>query len=298
MSSIAFVTHDAQPGLTADDQLAADELQRAGVAVEAVPWNDPRADWGAYSAVVLRSCWDYHLRHAEFRRWVREVEGRGGAIVNPARSVLWNSDKRYLREMEAHGAEIVPTEWVEPGASAGLAGILARRGWDRAVVKPAVSALAHRTHLVTRASAGADDPWAREHSGVDGTLVQPFVDEIVSEGEWSLLFFGGRFSHAVIKRPRAGDFRVQSTFGGSVEPSVPPPHVAEAAERVVRLAEERTGAPLSFARVDGVVVDHRFLLMELELIEPALFLEAHADAPALFAAALLDRQPSFRLAGV
>jgi glutathione synthase/RimK-type ligase-like ATP-grasp enzyme len=282
--TIAFVTHAASPALTADDQFAADALAAAGVRVQPVPWDDPHASWDAYDGVVLRSCWDYHLRHAEFCAWVRAADAQGAGLRNPAAAVLWNADKRYLREMERHGTPIVPTAWVEPGEIVELDALLDERGWERAVVKPSVSASAHQTRVVARGSAEG------HAAGLDGSalLVQPFVDEVVTNGEWSIIFFGGRFSHAVLKLPRDGDFRVQAEFGGRAVPRIPPPELVDAAAGAVRAAEALTGIRLTFARVDGVVADGRFLLMELELIEPALFLSTHPDAPSRFAAAILE----------
>lgn len=282
--TIAFVTYAGRPGLTADDQLAADALAAAGVRVQPVPWDDPHAAWGVYDAVVLRSCWDYHLRHLEFCAWVRAAGAKDAGLRNPAAAVLWNADKRYLREMERHGTPIVPTAWVEPGDARELDSILAERGWERAVVKPSVSASAHQTRMVTRGSLEG------RAAGPDGSalLVQPFVEEVVTNGEWSIIFFGGRFSHAVLKLPRDGDFRVQAEFGGRAVPRIPPPELVDAAAAALRAAEALTGTRLTFARVDGVVAEGRFLLMELELIEPALFLSMHPDAPSRFAAAILE----------
>ena len=285
MITLAFVTCAELPELTADDRLGADTLRDAGARVRAVPWDDPRAAWDGYDAVVLRSCWDYHLRYGEFCRWVADAEARGGVLLNPPRAVLWNADKRYLRDMEARGTEIVPTEWVEPGAPGEVGSILERRGWGHAVVKPAVSASAYQTRRVTRGALPLDED-AGAAGGV-ALLVQPFLREVVEDGEWSLLFFGGSFSHAVLKRPCAGDFRVQADFGGRAEAAEPPSAVVDAAARALRTAEEVVGEPLAYARVDGVVSGGSFLLMELEAIEPSLFLYAHPDAPARFARAVL-----------
>jgi glutathione synthase/RimK-type ligase-like ATP-grasp enzyme len=178
---------------------------------------------------------------------------------------------------------VVPTVRVERGAEADLAEILDERGWTEAVVKPAVSASAFLTRRVRReeaVEAQVDFDRLLAHSA---SLVQPFLPEIGSRGEWSLLFFAGKPSHAVLKRPGAGDFRVQSELGGNALPQKASPALVAQARQVL----EHIPGPWLYARVDGVEVDGSFLLMELELIEPSLFLACDRQAPARFASAVL-----------
>jgi glutathione synthase/RimK-type ligase-like ATP-grasp enzyme len=159
------------------------------------------------------------------------------------------------------------------------------QGWAKAVVKPRISATAHRTQLVEAKSAQAGQGLFEELMAGPGVMVQEFMDSIVSEGEWSLMFFGGQFSHAVLKTAKAGDFRVQNDFGGTSHPTDPPPHVLECAIRAVRAVGDTL-----YARVDGVVDrarnEDQFRIMELELIEPALFLTSHSQATNRFADAI------------
>jgi hypothetical protein len=155
-------------------------------------------------------------------------------------------------------------------------------GWSKAVIKPRVSATAHRAMLVSVEDSDDAQALLDELVGDSGGLVQQFIDTVQTRGEWSLLFFAAKFSHAVIKTPKAGDFRVQHDFGGSEQRAEPPDFVLQAARRVISAVE---GVPL-YARVDGVECDGQFLLMELELIEPALFLEMSPTAPDGFASAI------------
>ncbi|HEU4700043.1 MAG TPA: hypothetical protein VFS40_12750 [Gemmatimonadales bacterium] len=289
MPHLAFATYAAVPALQPDDERLAAALARRGGGVTAAAWNDPAVTWDAFDAVVLRSTWDYYLDPAGFRAWLDAREAAGTPVLNPPPVVRWNLDKRYLRDLAGRGVAVVPTRWVEPGEPADLAALLAETGWDAVVVKPAVSAAAHETWRTARASAAADD--ARFRALAAGTvLVQPYLPEIEREGEWSLLFFGGAFSHAVRKRPRAGDFRVQPQHGGVTTLETPPAALREAAERVLAAAGEATGcgaAALAYARVDGCVVDGAFRLMELEVIEPTLFFTQAPEAAERAAAALL-----------
>jgi hypothetical protein len=263
MLTIALVTWSGLPRLSEDDRLLQEELQRRGVDARAVVWDDPAVDWDAFEHVILRSTWDYHKRVEGFRAWVAQR----GNLRNPRETVLWNLHKRYLLELDG----IVPTALVPAGASAREA---AER-WGRVVIKPAVSATAWRTELIDAKDAGVYD---------HDVLVQPYMPEI-EQGEWSLVFFGGAFSHAVLKRPKSGDFRVQSDFGGSAVAQRPP-------QELINQAQKHVKTDWLYARVDGIEQDGRFLLMELELTEPALFFAADSGAAGRFAAALeLHRCP-------
>jgi glutathione synthase/RimK-type ligase-like ATP-grasp enzyme len=199
----------------------------------------------------------------------------------------WNSRKSYLHDLSIGGVHTVPTFWMLPdhprARTASLATILTDTGWERAVVKPIVSASAHETWRVTiddaRTNAAAHDGRLRALIARSGVMVQPFIPEIESEGEWSLQFFGGVFSHAVLKRCAPGDFRVQREFGGTHDAVTPPPNAIAEAERALRAAP----GEFIYARVDGVMLGGSLVVTELELLEPSLFLDAHPDAPIHFA---------------
>jgi glutathione synthase/RimK-type ligase-like ATP-grasp enzyme len=281
---IAFVTHAGLPGLSADDRLAVEELRRRGAGVEPAVWDDPGVRWSTYDRVVIRSCWDYHLRPDAFLGWLDRLEGEGVPLWNPVPVVRGNVDKAYLGDLAAAGLPVVPTVRLERGEAVDLAGLLDGRGWTEAVIKPSISASAFRTLRIGPGEATAAQKTLDELLASSGALVQPFLREIQSGGEWSLAFLGGEYSHAVLKKPGAGDFRVQVELGGSADPAVPPPALVEQARRVV----ERIPGPWLYARVDGVAIDGTFTLMELELTEPSLFLMADDQAPARFAEAILE----------
>lgn len=290
--NLALATYAAHPALQPDDVLLADALRRAGATATPVVWNDPAARWDAYNGIVLRSTWDYFLVPAEFAAWLAERERASVPLLNPPSVVRWNADKRYLRELAARGVGIVPTRFVEPGdGAATLAQILEGEGWDAAVAKPAVSAGSHETWRTSRAAAAGDQARFAALVADAAVLVQPFVREIEEDGEWSLLFFGGEFSHAVRKRPARGDFRVQVQFGGVYTAEAPPAGAREAAGRALAEAAAVCGiapAELAYARVDGCMVQGAFALMELELIEPSLFFLQHPPAADRGAQAILQ----------
>ena len=238
--------------------------------------------WAQFDAVVIQTCWDYHLRAREFLAWADGVEAGGTSVINAPGLLRWNHHKRYLAALQQAGIPVVPTAVLaDPGAD--LEAIAA--GWDarELVVKPAVSASAMSTWRVIPGTAEATRRLG-EILARGEAIVQPFLEDIEA-GEYSLIFFDGAFSHAVLKIPAAGDFRVQGELGGRTQPVVPPRPAIEAARRVLEAAP----ALPTYARVDGVLTGSAFVLMELELIEPELFLWTAEGAPARFAGRVVDR---------
>lgn len=261
---------------TTDDQSLIRELRRFGVVAETVVWSDENTDWSSFAGVVIRSCWDYHLRLAEFLEWVDRVDAAGVMLINSPVLVRWNSSKRYLAELAAHGFVMPDTIIIPQGASSNeiTAAINALSSHDALVAKPAVSASACDTWRMDLPLAQANlDKIGRMCLTAD-VVLQNYVKTITVHGELSLVFFDGEFSHAVCKRPCADEFRVQSEFGGTVVPVRPSLPLQTHAHSILKTLPEM---PV-YARVDGVQVDDAFVLMELELIEPELFLSAHGSA--------------------
>jgi glutathione synthase/RimK-type ligase-like ATP-grasp enzyme len=267
---VVLATCRPKPGLTPGDGLLATALGELGATVVAGPWDtiQPAREEGV---VCLRSTWDYHLRWSEFRSWVRGFE-TAGRLWNPPSTVLWNADKLYLRELAGAGVAIPRTQWFEPGERPPIARVLEEWGVSHAVLKPRVSATAYGTHVVSRDRGIEEADWAAlERSGC---MLQLFVPEIQSRGEISAVFLRDGFAHAVLKRPRAGDFRVQADFGGSLEPTTPADSTIAFGGAVLAAAAR----PWLYARVDLVETDDGPVLMELELIEPDLFLTPRGAA--------------------
>ncbi|MFN2433485.1 MAG: RimK family alpha-L-glutamate ligase [Gemmatimonadota bacterium] len=279
------MTCRALPKGTADDRLLIEPLREAGLGAVFVSWDDRRTDWGAFQAVVLRSAWDYHVRTSRFLQWVEGCSAAGGRLWNPPAVIRWNHHKRYLRTLEERGVSVVPTEWLARGSDPDLADVVRRRGWSRAVLKPAVSASARRTRIVGGDVTEADRRALRASLRAADVMLQPFLERVTHEGEWSLVFLGGRFSHAVLKRPAPGDFRVQESFGGTSLPVSPPAALVESARRALEVVD----GDLLYARVDGVRDSDGLRVIELELIEPSLFLSHDGGAPARFVEALSAR---------
>lgn len=297
---VRFATSAEHAQLIADDRVAARALEARGVRVEPLVWSAP-APLAPADAIVIRSCWDYHLHEARFRSWLDDVERAGTLVLNPPALVRWNLHKSYLRDMAHHGVPVVPTVHVErdpvpsrasdprDGRSArsgsSLADILRAEGWRHAVVKPAVSLSAYETWRVD-APVSIDDAERFEQLRARAdVLVQRYVSEITSAGEWSVVFFGRTFSHAVRKLPRAGDFRVQTEHGGSVLVEEPPAAVLDTAARAIASLP----AEPAYCRIDGVSADGGLLLMEAECIDPVLFFTEHPAAAETFADEVVAR---------
>ncbi len=284
MKRVALVTCDEYPQLTADDRLLLPALNAQGLTPEIVIWSDANVDWRSFDAVVIRSTWDYYKRPDEFRAWLYRLEKDSIRLLNPVATILGNMDKSYLRNLEAQGIATVPTAWIDSAQRDEVLEQLRDVPWDgELVVKPAISAGAFRTVRTSKEALMREPAPLFEILTESVALVQPFLPEIEQEGEWSFLFFGGSFSHAVIKRPKSGDFRVQWVHGGGHSLAQTSAHIYEQAANI---AMKAAGGRLLFARVDGVIRNGVFLLIEIELIEPYLFLAEDPEAAERFAKAL------------
>jgi glutathione synthase/RimK-type ligase-like ATP-grasp enzyme len=280
MKRLALATSADHAELHSSDLPLVDALRAAGLDPIAEVWTDPSVDWSAYDAVLLRSVWDYHLRYDEFTEWLAQLDKAGVQVLNDSGLARWNGDKGYLLELRERGVAIVPSQIA---AGECLHEVVAGLDGQEIVIKPTVGAGASHT---IRGIAGSPELEQAMDELPDAVyLVQPFQPEIQTDGELSLIFIDGEYSHAVVQRPVAGDYRVQLMFGGVATVTDPSPDVLESARAVLAAVG---GQPL-YARVDGVVVNGRFLLMELELIEPYLFLPESPQATQKLAAAVAER---------
>jgi glutathione synthase/RimK-type ligase-like ATP-grasp enzyme len=282
---ITFVTSTDHRDLTPDDQIAVAALAERGARVTAAVWNDPSADWNAPDVIVVRSTWDYYRHAAEFRAWIDRLDSMGAPVWNPPAVLRWSMEKTYLRDLESAGVPVVPTVWLPKESDEDLAALITTRGWDEAVVKPVVSAAANRTWRVSRAMAPDVRARLAESLAMGDVMVQPFVPEIQTSGEWSLMFIDGEFSHAVRKTPSEGDFRVQKVFGGESVTDHPGSDLLRAARRVLDAAP----SPWLYARVDGIETAAGFVLLELEMLEPSLYFSHAAAGAARFADSVITR---------
>lgn len=279
---IAIASCTGHDGHKADEVLLREALRTRGCKAVSVPWDEPGVDWGGFDLCLVKSTWDYNRKYDEFLAWARRVEAVT-VLRNPADLIAWNSDKTYLRELGERGVRTVPTVWVSQGPEASLREILAAEGWERAVVKPVVDLGAENLRRVRAGDEEGEAALAevlRRHDA----MVQPFLPSLEARGETSLIHVDGKLTHAVRKRPAPGDFRVQEIWGGSRERTEPAPGEVELAERALAQLDS---VPL-YARVDVVEgLDGAPCLIELELIEPNLYLGECPTAAEALADALL-----------
>ncbi|WP_051772452.1 ATP-grasp domain-containing protein [Saccharothrix sp. NRRL B-16314] len=268
--SVRLVTAAHLPDLAPDDQELLHALRRAGVETDVAVWDDPAVDWSEAAVTVIRSVFDYHLRSDEFLAWVDRVEPLT-SLQNSPEIIRWNSHKSYLKAVSEAGFPIIPTEWVERGKSVDLPSVLAARGWPEAVVKPAISASAHGALKVS--ADNHDEAQAHLDGLVDkvDALVQPYLYDFETTGESSVIWLGGEQTHAV-RRPSGMHTSLEvAHVGAPLQPA------AEEVALATAVYDWITPKPL-YARIDLLnTKDHGLLVLELELVEPALYLR-HSTA--------------------
>jgi hypothetical protein len=277
---ICFLSMDDLAGYVSDDDLAVPHLAELGIRTDTLSWRQTAVAWSEFDAVIIRTPWDYQKFPPEFLAALAEIESQT-KLHNPLKIVCWNLDKTYLRDLAEKGVRIVPTLWRQRYDDASFVSWLDELSTDEVIIKPTVSATAAFTYRLREFDASLIPVFAEREF-----LVQPFMASVLDEGEYSLFYFNGEYSHAIIKRPKPADFRVQEEHGGIItEIDAGDAMRAAAADVLAHIDED-----LLYARVDVVRdADGKFALMELELIEPSLYLRMNADAPARFAAAVARR---------
>lgn len=294
---IAFVGYEIQQQYVVATQEDEDSqllslFSQKGLDVHREIWDDPKVRWEDYGLVLIKSTWDYFEKIDRFNQWLDKIAALGIPMLNPYSIIKWNSDKHYLQEMIDAGFNVIPSAIIENGAPSGLAPFFKQFNTQQLIVKPCISGGARNTFTVTTNNLPAMQAKIDALVKEEAYLVQPFIKEIETAGEWSFIFFNGAFSHCVVKRPRSGDFRVQFTHGGTVHIAAPDAaHVKSATAFVERFAKG-----CLYARVDAVIIGNVLTLMELELIEPYLFLGAVPGGYENYCTALISRirqqQPS------
>jgi len=276
MRQCCFLSMDSLADYVSDDELAIEPLRELGWNVETVSWRDKTVDWNDFEAVVIRTPWDYQREPEAFLEVLRKIDESEARLENSLEIVEWNFSKLYLRELENNGIKIVPTLWGEGKIDETLfQSWLEHFGTDEIVVKPIVSATAEFTYRLRNFTTELTEIFPKRKY-----MIQPFMPNIVGEGEFSLFYFGGEYSHTILKTPKPKDFRVQEEHGGIIQPAAPTKKLLDAARKVFEFIEP---LPL-YARIDFVRdTGGDFALMELELIEPALYFRMDKDAPQRFA---------------
>lgn len=275
-------TNTYESNIHQEEGLLMAALAELGLSSVRVDWADPHFSWPSCRVAILRSTWDYFERIDEFTRWLKQAETQT-KIINPSLLQWWNLDKHYLADLQAKGIPVPPTLYFARGVAPSLAKTMLSQGWGEVVLKPAVSGAARETYRISASAAEAQEENFTRLVAQEAMLLQPFIPSVLTAGEVSLIVVGGRCTHAVRKVAKPGDFRVQDDHGGTVHLHLPAPDERAFAERAVAACPI---LPL-YARVDLVRGEQaELLLMELELIEPELFLRFHPPAATALAHAI------------
>jgi len=290
--------------LLLEDQLVADALRGRGLLVDRRAWCDKEVDWSSTRSALFRTTWDYFDRWAEFAPWL-DAAAKRTRFFNSPELVRWNLDKHYLHDLELAGVRVVPTAYISQGEHMPLFDVAARRGWAEVVIKPAIAGGAVDTYFVNLSGdvhVLSPEPPRKEDSETlwcslvdqQDMLVQPFLPNVMADGEISLIWIDGAVTHGVLKRAKSGDFRVQDDHGGTVNLIEVDTKMASLAQdimdRCLSLCTERDWEPPLYARVDVMCGESgEWMLSELEMVEPELWFRFCPEAAHILAKAIKER---------
>ncbi|WP_448211248.1 ATP-grasp domain-containing protein [Colwellia sp. MEBiC06753] len=281
MKRCAILTMDSLENFEAYDELLIEPLAELGWHTEMVSWRKTEVNWGDYHAVIVRSPWDYQDDADAFLAVLAKIENSSAHLENSLDIIQWNIDKSYLKELEQKGVNIVKTLWQEQFDFDAVAGYFEHFKQDQIVLKPRISANADNTFWLTKDNFSSYQVELEQAFATRKFMVQPFMESVIVEGEYSLFFFDGEYSHAILKTPKADDFRVQEEHGGRLK-TVEPEHELI---RQANIAMQALNSMPLYARVDFVREGASFALMEAELIEPSLYFNMDPDSAERFAKA-------------
>ena len=249
-------------------ELLKNALEKQGYSVVRTYWDNLDFDWSQTKVVVIRTVWDYFERFEEFNAWM-ERTSKVSQLINPLRLQQWNSHKFYLQDLEKKGVRIVETEFVKRNSETTLKEISKKRQWGKMVMKPAISAGAYHTYKISDFNLNSHETLFQDLLKTHDLLVQEFQETIITHGEASLMVFNGKYTHAILKKAKEGDFRVQDDFGGTVHSYEPSPEEIEFAELTNSLCPESS----AFGRVD-IIWDSKgqCYLTEVEFLDPEIWL--------------------------
>lgn len=264
--------------------LILDALKEKGLTVAVTNWDDPNYDWSQTRAVVFRTIWDYFERYEEFELWMKKTSSKT-QFINSYDLVKWNIDKHYLADLEKAGIAIVPTAFVDSDNYQSIDQVCKEKGWSDVVIKPAIAGGAFHTHKVLESEREQYEELFKKLVSERDMLIQPYIKSIASRGEASLMVFNGEYTHAILKKAKAGDYRVQDDWGGTVHEYTP-------SEEEIAFAKACFAACPSlpaYGRADILWDDDGSILLgELEIIEPELWIRNAPESAQTFAEGIIN----------
>ncbi len=271
--------------LFADDHLLIAEFVKRGIDVSSLAWGDPGTDWSQFGLALIRSTWDYIDDRARFLSVLSAIDASSCRLFNPLDAVRWNSDKCYLFDLDDCGVPVVPTLRVPTTNPASVESTVARKGWGTVVVKPTIGAAGSAVCRISSRDIGRSVEMLAAQNPQHEFLIQPLIESVITEGEWSFIFLGGEISHVLLKQPAPGDYRAHGIYGGTVERVTPRRDDLRQAEAMLG----RLPYDLLYARLDLVRINGRLAVMELELIEPILYFNLAPEGVDKLADAVMAR---------
>ena len=257
-----------------EDELVINALKEKNLSVVKKDWNDSIFDWETTRSILFRSTWDYFDKFELFKKWFSKTKNKC-LMINSTETIEWNIDKHYLLDLQEHQIPIPNSEFIKRGSSIDLSLLMQKKNWNEIVVKPTISGAAKNTHRLKEEEIIQFGPTWEKLIYKEDFIVQEFQNNVITEGEVAMIVIGGKFTHAVLKKAKEGDFRVQDDFGGSIAIYNPSEEMVKLAEKCTRIL---TPIP-SYARVDIIWDNLRELAVsELELIEPELWFRLNPNA--------------------
>ncbi|MEC7998549.1 MAG: hypothetical protein VX128_01370 [Bacteroidota bacterium] len=257
-----------------EDELVINALKEKNLSVVKKDWNDSIFDWETTRSILFRSTWDYFDKFELFKKWFNKTKNKC-LMINSTETIEWNIDKHYLLDLQEHQIPIPNSEFIKRGSSIDLSLLMQKKNWNEIVVKPTISGAAKNTYRLKEEEITQFGPTWEKLIYKEDFIVQEFQNNVITEGEVAMIVIGGKFTHAVLKKAKEGDFRVQDDFGGSIAIYNPSEEMVKLAEKCTRIL---TPIP-SYARVD-IIWDNLWELAvsELELIEPELWFRLNPNA--------------------
>ncbi len=280
MKKCAFLSMDSLEDFDCYDHLLFEPLAERGWSVEEISWRNKQVNWGQFEAVVVRSPWDYQKDPEAFFDVLQKIDESSARLENKLDLIKWNIDKTYLRDLEHKGIEIVPSIWEETFSLNRYQEFFDELKAEEIIIKPTVSAGADDTFRIQQKDSERYTHQLTDLFHQRPFIVQPFMPNIIEEGEFSLFYFGDRYSHTILKTPEQDDFRVQEEHGGRLKKVTPETALQTLGKQILDQIEPE---PL-YTRIDFVrTAKNTFALMELELIEPSLYFNMDPESPGRFA---------------
>lgn len=284
MKKCAILTMDSLDEFVAYDKKLDMPMITLGWQLDYISWHKENVNWNQYQAVIIRSTWDYQNDIDAFLKVLETIDNSSAKLLNSLNIVHWNVNKNYLKQVDAKGASIVPTLWVDKFDYTMIGSYFTEFGTQQIVIKPTVSANSDNTFWLKDNTYHENKEILKQSLKNRQLMVQPFVPAIIEQGEYSIFYFAGKYSHSILKKPKSGDFRVQEEHGGLLMSVKPNKKLLSVAERALNTIPEK----VLYARIDLVEYQGHYRVMEIELIEPSLYFNLCEDAASKFSQAFAE----------